>query len=80
MFGVIFNITSHKDFPHQILEALKSRFASIPKIRPKISAEMDVNTDHPTFDCTLDAPTTSGNDVKEIIQDVLSDLDKLDKI
>lgn len=87
IFVDIFNITSHKDFLHQILRALKSRkswidslkemFDSIPKLRPKVSTQIDANTGRPSFDFTLDMTASSDNDVKEIIQDVLSGLNKL---
>lgn len=87
IFVDIFNITSHKDFLHQVLRALKARagwmnalksiLTSIPKIRPKISTHMDSNTGHPSFDFTLDATVSSENDVKEMIQDVFSELAKL---
>jgi len=89
IFVDIFNITSHKDFLYQILRALKSRkgwidslkemVESIPKLRPKVSTQFDVNTGQHSFDFTLDMATSSENDVKEIIQDVLSGLNKLGK-
>lgn len=86
IFVDIFNITSHKDFLHQILRALKSRsgwkdhiktiLGSISKIRPKLSTQLDVYTGQPAFDFTLDA-ITAERDVKEMIQDVFSGLGKL---
>lgn len=89
IFVDIFNITSHKDFLNQILRALKSRagwidalksmLTAIPKIRPKISTQIDGNTGHPSFDFTLDTSVSSESDVKEMIQDVLSGLSKLGK-
>lgn len=89
VFVDIFNITSHKDFLHQMLRALKSRrgwmdslkemIESIPRLHPKISTQFDPNTGHPSFDFTLDMAMSSENDVKEIIQDVFSGLDKLGK-
>lgn len=89
LFVDIFNITSHRDFLHQILRALKSRktwkdsikalFESIPKLRPKISTQIDVYTGQPSFDFTLDTTLSSESDVKEMIQDVLSNLEKLGK-
>jgi len=87
IFVDIFNITSHKDFLQQMLRALKARagwmstlksmLAAIPKIRPKVSTQLDVNTGKPSFDFTLDVDVSSENDVKEMIQDVLSGLSKL---
>lgn len=89
IFVDIFNITSHKDFLNQMLRALKARagwidalksmLASIPKIRPKISTQVDANTGHPSFDFTLDSAISSENDVKEMIQDVFLGLGKLGK-
>lgn len=89
IFVDIFNITSHKDFLNQMLRALKTRagwidalksmLTSIPKIRPKISTQVDVNSGYPSFDFTLDASVSSENDVKEMIQDVFSGLSKLGK-
>lgn len=89
IFVDIFNITSHKDFLHQMLRALKNRsswfstlksmLTSVPKIRPKISTQVDVSTGQPSFDFTFDAMTSSDNDVKEMIQDVFSGLHKLGK-
>ena len=83
----IFNITSHKDFLHQMLRALKSRngwigsvkglIESMPRLRPKITTQYDANTGHPSIDFTLDLAVSSENDVKEMIQDVLSSLNKL---
>lgn len=89
IFVDIFNITSHKDFLHQMLRALKTRtswidnlksvLTSIPKIRPKISTQIDTHTGQPSFDFTLDTSLSSENDVKEMIQDVFSGLSKLGK-
>lgn len=89
IFVDIFNITSHKDFLHQILRALKTRsgwidalksmIISIPKIRPKISTQVDAHTGYPSFDFTFDTTSASENDVKEMIQDVFSGLSKLGK-
>lgn len=89
VFVDIFNITSHRDFLHQMLRSLKSRkgwvdslkemFESIPKLRPKVSTQFDVNTGNSSFDFTMDMATSSESDVKEIIQDVLSGLSKLGK-
>jgi len=88
IFVDIFNITSHKDFLHQILRALKARegwtdilkslIKSIPKIRPKVSAQVDANTGQPSLDFTWDTIASSENDIKEMIQDVLSGLGKLE--
>lgn len=85
----IFNITSHKDFLHQILRGLKSRkklgdkfksmFQAIPRIRPKITTQIDSNIGQTSFDLSFDLATSSEKDVKEIIQDVLSELENLGK-
>ncbi len=85
----IFNITSHKDFLHQILRGLKSRkrlgdkiksmFQAIPRIRPKITTQIDSNTGQTSFDLSFNLATSSEKEVKEIIQDVLSELENLGK-
>lgn len=87
IFVDIFNITSHRDFLHQMLRAmkgkpglidtLKSLFASIAKIRPKVTTQIDAATGYPSFDFTLDSALSSEVDVKELIQDVFSGLNKL---
>ncbi len=85
----IFNITSHKDFLHQVLRGLRSKkkwgsilksiLQAIAKVRPKISTQVDTYTGQPSFDLSLDLIANSDKDVKEIIQDVLSELEKLGK-
>ena len=87
IFVDIFNITSHKDFLHQVLRALKTRarfgdslksiLTTITKIRPKVSTQIDANTGYPSFDFMLEPGASSENDVKEMIQDVFSGLSKL---
>lgn len=89
IFVDIFNITSHRDFLHQTLRALKEKagwkdsiktmFSSISKLRPKISAQIDANTGFPLFDLTLENSVSTEINVKEIIQDVLSSLSNLGK-
>ena len=89
IFVDIFNITSHKDFLHQILRALKgktgwidtlkSMLMSIPKIRPRVSTQVDPHTSQMTLDFTFDTTSSSENDVKEMIQDVFEGLSKLGK-
>lgn len=84
IFIDIFNVTSHKDFLHQMLrglknregwlESFKSKIKSLTTLRPKLSAQIDANTGIPLFDFTLGAITSSENDIKEMIQDVLSSL------
>lgn len=89
VFVDIFNITSHKDFLNQILRALKSKkgwmeslkemFESVPRLRPKLSTQFDVNTGQQSIDFTLNMENSSESDVKEIIQDVFSGLNKMGK-
>jgi uncharacterized protein len=89
VFVDIFNITSHRDFLHQLLrglkskkgwlEALKEMFDSIPKLRPRVSTQFDPVTHQPSFDITMDVSSSTETDVKEIIQDVLTGLNKLGK-
>ena len=84
----IFNITSHKDFLHQLLRGIKARegwkdsfksiLLSIARIRLKVSAQVDSMTGYPSFDLSIDT-AVSEKDVKEIIQDVLAGLSKLEK-
>jgi len=88
VFIDIFNITSHKDFLHQILRALKSReswldsfkskLKSIKNIRPRISTQLDPYLGTPSFDLTVDSFSSSEKDTKEMIQDVFSSLSKLE--
>lgn len=83
----IFNITSHKDFLHQMLRGLKNRegwvdsikstLKSLSSLRPKVSTQLDPSTGNTSWDFTLEA--AAQKDVKEAIQDVLSSLSKLDK-
>jgi hypothetical protein len=89
IFVDIFNITSHRDFLHQILRAIKEKtnwkesiqtvFSSISKLRPKVSAQFDGHTGYPSFDFSLDKSISAEADVKELIQDVFSGLSKLGK-
>ena len=84
IFVDIFNITSHRDFLQQILRSLRQKknwkkqifeaFRSIPQLRPKISADIDAQTGQQSLGFSLDK--TSEKDVKEMIQDVLSSLEK----
>lgn len=82
LFVDIFNITSHRDFLQQMLRAIrlkKSRvqewMEAVPRLRPKISAEIDQNTGQPSFGFTIDM--ASEKDIKETIQDLLAGLHKL---
>lgn len=82
----IFNITSHKDFLYQMLRGLKNReswldsvkstIKSFVSLRPRISAQIDTNTGVPLLDFTLSS--SNDVDIKEMIQDVLSSLSKLE--
>lgn len=78
----IFNITSHRDFLHQILRALKVKKSWIEVAkgwlanwRPKISADVDPISGQTSFALSVDR--TSEKDVKEMIQDVLAGLGTL---
>lgn len=89
VFVDIFNMTSHKDFLHQILRALKARegwvdsfkslLHAIPKLRPKLSSQLDAQTGQVSMDFTIDMSSSNENDVKEMIQNVLSELSTLGK-
>lgn len=83
----IFNITSHRDFLHQLLRALKAKtgwgekiksyLLSLSRLRPIISAQVDSLTGQPNVDFSLDVSTSTEIEVKELIQDVLTGLGKL---
>ncbi len=81
-FVDIFNITSHRDFLHQIFRALKAKknwMESAKKWlsnwRPKLSADVDPITGSTSFGVSFDK--NSDKDVKEMIQDVLAGLQNL---
>ena len=84
IFVDIFNITSHKDFLQQVLRSvtskrnwsdrLRSWFKSIFKMRPKVQMEWDELNGHPSFGLSIEK--SSEADVKDMIQDILSGLDK----
>ena len=87
LFVDIFNITSHRDFLQQMLRALESKktlwkslkkwMKTISSLRPKISAEFDLNSGQSTLGLTIDK--FSDKDIKESIQDVLLGLSQLGK-
>lgn len=89
IFIDIFNITSHRDFLHQMLRGLKNRegwvdsfttmLKSFTNLRPKMSTQIDSNTGNPSLNFTLDTVAVSEKDIKESIQDVLSSLGKFEK-
>jgi hypothetical protein len=81
-FVDIFNITSHRDFLHQILRALKAKKGWMEAAkhwlsswRPKMSADMDPVSGQTSFGFSVDR--ASEKDVKEMIQDVLAGLKNL---
>lgn len=81
----IFNITSHKDFLHQILRAVRGKrdlqnklkvfWKKIGHFVPKITADVDSNTGSSSFGVTLGQ--LGEEDVKTAIQDVLEELSEL---
>lgn len=82
IFIDIFNITSHRDFLQQMLRALRDKkswmdklIELIPRLQPKLSADLDSYTGYPSLGLTFDG--ASEKDVKEMIQDVLQGLEKL---
>jgi len=85
LFVDIYNITSHRDFLQQMLRALrtlkgwkgkiKDFLKSIPTLRPKFSADFDLDTGAPSFGLSFDQ--ASDKDVKELIQDVLAGIENL---
>ena len=85
----IFNITSHKDFLHQLLRSikkkqpfwnsLKSCWKKVKKLGPHISAEVDSITGNPKFNLTIGQ--LEEQDTKAAIQDILEELSNLgDKV
>jgi len=85
-FVDIFNVTSHRDFLQQILRALRAKkkwnqrlkewFASIPRLKPKISWETDENGE---MNLSLTPEFSAEKDSKEMIQDSIAALGSLDK-
>ncbi len=81
----IFNITSHKDFLHQLLRAirkketfknkLKSWWEGISRFVPRITAELDPMTGNPSLGFTIGHLGEA--DVKNAIQDLLEELSSL---
>lgn len=81
----IFNVTSHRDFLHQLLRALRKKkswgrklkewIESIPRLRPKFAWEADPNTNEISFSLTPEL--NSEKDVKEVIQDTLGALGEM---
>ncbi len=89
LFIDIFNITSHRDFLHQILravrtkksfkETLRSWWKKIKRLNPQISADFDPITGNPSFSFTL--AQLDDEDAKTAIQDLLEGLSSLgDKV
>jgi uncharacterized protein len=87
LFVDIFNITSHKDFLHQMLRALHAKKSwkdhlkkmgkSLVKVRPKLTTDINELTGQPSLGFSIDS--SYEKDVKEQIQDVLADLESLGK-
>lgn len=87
LFVDIFNITSHRDFLQQVMRSLNSKknwknslkswLSSISKMRPKLSADFDSNNGQSSLG--LSFSPSSEEDVKELIQDLLTSITKLGK-
>lgn len=87
LFVDIFNITSHRDFLHQMLRGLHSKKSwmdhlkkigkSLINVRPKLTTEIDNVTGQSSLGLSFEA--SQDKDVKEMIQDVLTSLDSLGK-
>lgn len=87
LFVDIFNITSHRDFLNQMLRALRSKKTwmshikkvgkSMIRMRPKLTTEMGNISGQPSLGLSFEAH--QGKDVKEMIQDVLADLESIGK-
>jgi len=50
------------------VDSLKEIFEAVPKLRPKVSTQFDVNTGQPSFDFTLDMATSSEFDLSFHLQ------------
>ncbi|MDX8430835.1 MAG: ATP-binding protein [Candidatus Algichlamydia australiensis] len=87
LFVDIFNITSHKDFLHQLLRAirlkssfkdkLKNWWKKVGQLVPKIVANIDSFSGSPNIEFSLSLLTEE--DVKTAIQDLLEGLEGLGK-
>ena len=87
LFVDIFNITSHRDFLHQLIRAirnkasfrekLKSWWKKAARITPKVSAEIDPDSGSPHFEFSLSL--LAEEDIKSAIQDLLESLTDLGK-
>lgn len=85
IFIDIFNITSHRDFLHQLIRVFKSQqswgtkfkawLKTLHKIRPKVLTEIDPYTGVPSFELSLEK--SSDKNIKDHIQDLLSCVDQL---
>lgn len=74
----IFNVTSHRDFLHQVLRGLKSKqiwtkrlmewFKTAPRLRPRLTFELDAQTGQQTWGLS---PDISPEDTKEAVQDTI---------
>lgn len=82
LFVDIFNITSHRDFLQQLLRAFREKQSWIGQLkdkitayRPHLAAGLDPKTGHPSLSLGIDF--SEEKDVKEAIQNVLSELSRL---
>ncbi len=85
LFVDIFNITSHKDFLHQLLRAIRAKqkfkgiikawWEKIKQLSPQVSAEFDPYSGNQSFSFTL--TRLDDEDAKTAIQDLLEGLSSL---
>jgi hypothetical protein len=85
LFIDIYNVTSHRDFLHQILRSLKRKkgwrkklkdwLNTLPRLKPKLSFDIDPVTSEVGF--TISPEITTEKEIKETIQDTLSALGDL---
>ena len=83
----VFNITSHRDFLHQLLRAVRSKrsfkrtlktwWKNIKHLMPTVTADFDVLSGSPSFALTLGH--LAEEDIKSAIQDLLESLSALGK-
>ncbi len=85
LFVDIFNITSHRDFLHQLLRSIRAKksfkdtlqswWKKIKQLSPQVAADVDPLTGYPSFSFTL--TQLADEDAKAAIQDLLDELSKL---
>jgi len=83
----VFNVTSHRDFLHQFLRALRKKrsfrdrlknwWRKIGKLRPQLNLEIEPETGNPNTSLGFSLAQLTEEDVKNGIQDLLEELANL---